>query len=445
MNSQLFSMRGSSAANTSSGTRATQLGLVVVLVLMATLSWKLIDNLRTHQQLVQDRAELRHVKYGMLNADQWVAQVSVIVEKKVQDLKIRGESRAALKRALERILDTLITEADRYIREQHNSGNWWNRTTGRVKERLRKAAMDTETLKAGIPEYAEQILVELENSDTRRELGDFLSGIIGDAASSTFAQVDDTLREAIRQSYQCTDDTSCKNAIGASLATIDAQSRYLMGAVLLCALLMLSVVRRTAAASQTLPWVLLSLSAMLLLACGVLTPMLEVEAQISKLHFMLLGYPVEFFNEVIFFQSKSILDVVEILTSTHEAEMVLVGGLLMTFSVIFPLLKLLASVVAVYNPRGLRQSALVRFFAFKSGKWSMADVMVIAIFMAYIGFNGMISNQLDLITHGAATAGVDVITTNGTALQPGYLMFLAFCLFSMVVSSILESALGRGD
>jgi hypothetical protein len=41
--------------------------------------------------------------------------------------------------------------------------------------------------------------------------------------------------------------------------------------------------------------------------CGVLTPMLEVEARISQLRFMLMGYPVEFSNEVFYFQSKSIL------------------------------------------------------------------------------------------------------------------------------------------
>jgi hypothetical protein len=428
-----------------SGTLATQWLLVALLVLMAALSWKLIGNLRTHQQLVQDRAELRHVKYGMLNADQWVAQVTVIVEKKVRELEIRGEQRESMKRALERILDTLITETDRYIREQHSSGDWWDRTTGRIKEGLRNVAMDIETVKAGIPQYAEQILVELENSDTRQEIGDFLSGILGDVASSTFAQVDDRLREAIHQRYQCADNTGCKQAIGSTLAAVDRQSRYLAGGVLLCAVLMLLAVRRTAEPSHPLPWVLLSLSAMLLLACGVLTPMLEVEAQISQLRFMLMGHPVEFFNEVIYFQSKSILDVVSILTSTRKADMVLVGLLLMTFSVIFPSLKLLASVVVIYNPGGLRQSAPVRFFAFKSGKWSMADVMVIAIFMAYIGFNGMIGSQLDLITRGAASAGVDVLTTNGTSLQPGFFMFLAFCVFSLVVSTIMESALEHGD
>ena len=421
---------------------STRLLLGALLVLMAALSWLLIHDLLAHQQLVQDRAELRHVKYGMLNADQWVQQVSAIAEKKVRELELRGEQRESMKRALERMLDTLFTEVDRHIRAQHTSGNWWDRTTGKVKEGIRNSVMDIDTVKAGIPEYAEQILLELENPETRKEIGDFLSGVLGDVADSTFSQTDTTLFEAIRQRYRCADRDACAEVIESHLASRDTRSRLLVAGVLLCAAMMLWAVHRAARPGDPVAWLLLALSPMLLLACGVLTPMIEVEAQISQLRFMLMGYPVEFSNEVFYFQSKSILDVVDILTSTRKADMVLVGILLMTFSVIFPALKLLASIVFIYNPRQLREWRVVRFFALKSGKWSMADVMVIAIFMTYIGFNGMISSQLNLITRGAAGAGVDVLTTNGTTLRPGFLMFLAFCLFSLAISTIMASAMG---
>lgn len=422
----------------------TNVLLGALLILMAGISWKLIDNLRLHQQLVQDRAELRDVRYGMLNADKWVHQISAILEIKVKELELRGEQRESMKRALERILDTLITEADRYIREQHTSGNWWDRTTGRIKEGMRNTLMDVDTIKAGIPEYAEQILVELENPETRREIGGFLTSIVGDIADSSFATLDETPRTEIHQRYQCPGSTECKKVIGTRLAEIDGQSTHLAIALCLGAALMLLAVYRTADPSNPLPWVVLSLGSMLLLACGVLTPMLEIEAQISHLKFMLMGHPVEFFNEVVYFQSKSILDVVSILTATREVDMVVVGILLMTFSVVFPVLKLLASIVYIYNPKGLSQSFAVKFFAFKSAKWSMADVMVIAIFMAYIAFNGMIDNQWELVSRGAASAGVDVLTSNGTALQLGFYMFLAFCIFSLFVSTIMESAIRKG-
>jgi hypothetical protein len=66
----------------------------------------------------------------------------------------------------------------------------------------------------------------------------------------------------------------------------------------------------------------------------------------------------------------------------------------------------------------------------------MADVMVVAIFMAYIGFNGILDNQMsDLNFH---SGGFTSIATNHTALQPGYLVFVGFVLFGLILSQILK-------
>jgi len=418
--------------------------LAALLALMAVLAWEFIDELREHQILVQDRAELRHIRYGLLNADNWVQQASEIVERKVREIQLRGEQREAMKQALERILDTLITEADNYLRLQNSSGNWWDRTTGKIKEGLRGSLMDVDTVKAGIPEYADQILIELENPETRKSINRFLTGLINDITSTTFGQVDETLRNEILERHRCAGSVAvCQLRISEQLAKVDRRSHFLSNLTLLCAALMLWLVQRQARPDNRLQWMMLSCSTLLLLLCGILTPMIEVEAQISHLRFVLMGHPLEFFNEVLYFQSKSILDVVSVLLATRQADMMLIGVLLVTFSIIFPMLKMLASVFYVYQPEWLRQSTTVEFFALKSSKWSMADVMVIAILMAYVGFNGMISNQLDLITSGATTAGLEVLTTNGTALQPGFFMFLAFCIYSLLVSTMMESALSR--
>ncbi len=44
----------------------------------------------------------------------------------------------------------------------------------------------------------------------------------------------------------------------------------------------------------------------------------------------------------------------------------------------------------------------------------MADVMVVAIFMAYIGFNGIVGNQMDSLSR--SSEAVEIFTTNGTKL-----------------------------
>ena len=50
------------------------------------------------------------------------------------------------------------------------------------------------------------------------------------------------------------------------------------------------------------------LSLITLLAAGVTTPMIDMEATISQISFELLGHAINFENQVLYFQSKSILD-----------------------------------------------------------------------------------------------------------------------------------------
>jgi hypothetical protein len=182
----------------------------------------------------------------------------------------------------------------------------------------------------------------------------------------------------------------------------------------------------------------LTLAGVVLLAGGLMTPMIEIDARISELSFQLLGEPVVFRDQALYFQSKSIFDVVAILARSGAADMVLVAFLVVLFSVWFPLAKVAAGFVYLADWRGLRRSGLVRFFALKSGKWSMADVLVIAIFMAYVGFSGLVASQLQGIA--GVGAAVDILTTNGTALQPGFYLFLGFVLASLVLSHLLANS-----
>ena len=132
------------------------------------------------------------------------------------------------------------------------------------------------------------------------------------------------------------------------------------------------------------------------------------------------------------------------LRSTAGGISALVGIMLITFSIVFPLLKIISSLGYYFNYHQARENPVIKFFVLKSGKWSMADVMVVAIFMAYIGFNGILNDQMtDLNMH---TSAFTSIATNRTSLQPGYVIFVAYVLFGLVLSQLLqiEDARGKG-
>ena len=66
----------------------------------------------------------------------------------------------------------------------------------------------------------------------------------------------------------------------------------------------------------------------------------------------------------------------------------------------------------------------------------MADVYVVAIFMAYIGFRGILDNQISGLT--MKTESLVSLSTSETSLQPGFVLFIGFVLFGLILSEILN-------
>src|SRR6056297_2197917 len=93
--------------------------------------------------------------------------------------------------------------------------------------------------------------------------------------------------------------------------------------------------------------ILSALMALVVLLTGVATPMLEIDARIAELRFTLLGENITFEEQMIFYQSKSILDVVWLLLTSKPVDSIAVGVLILAFSVILPVFKILSLVLYV--------------------------------------------------------------------------------------------------
>ena len=126
---------------------------------------------------------------------------------------------------------------------------------------------------------------------------------------------------------------------------------------------------------------------------------------------------------------------VRILMTDGSVQMIFVAILIFTFSIVFPSVKLICSYLYSLNIDKLKENIIIRFFVIKSGKWSMADVMVVAIFMAFIGFNGIVGSQMANLSRSSES--MEILTTNGTHLTGGFYLFLGFCLASLFLSSAI--------
>jgi len=99
-----------------------------------------------------------------------------------------------------------------------------------------------------------------------------------------------------------------------------------------------------------------------------------------------------------------------------------VAALIVLFSVIIPVLKGLIT-LSTLAPLGLVWKQRLNSFAGAISKWSMADVFVVAIFVAFLASNGL-EGSSDLVAFNAQ-------------LGPGFWFFVGFCLLSILATQII--------
>jgi hypothetical protein len=251
------------------------------------------------------------------------------------------------------------------------------------------------------------------------------------------------LMDSIFAVYGVHDKPSFETKNAADLVAIRSKTYDYTFGMLGCILLILSLwwLLRHRPGLHVPLYILSVISAVILLIVGLTTTMIEIDARIATMDFHLLGQEIKFQNQELFFQSKSIVDVVVLLLQTGKVDSEIVGILILVFSVLFPFMKLLSTGISLMSEHKWAKNKVIHYFAFESGKWSMADVMVVAILMTFIGFNGIVESTLsDLNLH---TTSITSITTNNTSIQPGYIVFIGFVLYGFVLSAILKKITAR--
>jgi hypothetical protein len=403
---------------------------LMIIIASVVLCQQIISNSISSQKNKNDYAELNHVKYGLFSIEEWKRQITPILAEEIDKLYLSTTNERVLRKHIEVLLNTLIDKVDKKIREG-NSGS----AGGAVTQSFINIFISLDDIKKGIPEYADAVIHEMTKSETRGQIKTLLNKQLEEYSNQTFDTQDTSQMNRILLR------TDSKDIEGARIKLheeISVKDDLIVKEVILLIILSVILFALSGFSKQPLApsrYILLVLSLIMLLIAGVTTPTIDMEAKISQMSFMLMGHPIHFENQVLYFQSKSILDVFWIMITHKDIQMKFVGVLLITFSIVFPLLKIASSLGHYTNYHHARENPVIEFFVLKSGKWSMADVMVVAIFMAYIGFNGIVTSQLGQLS----SAGQErvILTTNGTSLQPGYYLFLTYTLLALFFSGFL--------
>lgn len=380
----------------------------------------------------KDFAYVNSIHSGLLNVDVWRREVLNILSIKIDSFNFSAEQEAMLKEDINRVLEVMVAEAQRTVNDQQT-----------IKGKMKKVAVNTfvdwNDVRQKIPGFSQLILDEIKKPQTRDNIKTLVSAKVEEFASEIYENDRDSLAlQNIYTKYNYVSkgdfNAGTENTIAEMQSSMYMLTYTIVG-ILLFFLFAWGILYRLPALRQPF-FILSALLALIVLIIGLILPMIEIDARIDNLDFAMLGDHMQFNDQVLFLQSKSILDVVGILLGTYRPDSILVGILILVFSILFPVSKLIATEIYLLGNDRLRKSRFIQFMAFRSGKWSMADVMVVAIFMAYIGFKNVLEDQLSYLN--VQTDSLTTITTNDTNLQPGYIIFISFVIFSLILSEILK-------
>ena len=406
-----------------------RLAAAAILLLPAIwFSWKTVDGLAARRLIRTDLAEIENARYGILSADQWRTIIGPMLNAQIDQLDFKGQSKS-LRPQVQRALNALLDKMD----ADKPSG-----IQGMFVSKM------IASLRPKVPEYTNVVMAQLVNKGTEKGFKDSIRGVLANAVANTFGNTDMSTYNAILRHYGCASGAACEQTLGQQIAAADTQLNRDYLTVLACAALaFILLMIGTPTLSRAAVVVLMSFCIAMGVG-GVLSPMLEVEVRVTKIDATLLGTPIEFRDQSLYYRSKTVYEVFQTLIHMGRPEMSVVGVLVILFSVVFPTLKMLALAASLFRPTLLRTNRFVKLLAFELSKWSMADVMVLAIFMSFVAFNGVIGSAFDGLRSVPNVQQV-LIPTNASKILPGYYLFIGFCVSSILLSRKLHHGIAASS
>ncbi|MCX2573635.1 paraquat-inducible protein A [Pedobacter sandarakinus] len=387
------------------------------------------------KQIKEDYSLSNNVTFGIFSVDRWGEKISAVVDRRVKGFNLTAKQKAEMKQQVEAELHGLVNKAVSEItKPQKGLG-------GKLKKLAFNTFVDVDELHAQVPSFAKTIVVKITSPTSLAKIKGIATTKVNELEEQTYDHTDTTITTVesnIYKKYQVKNAAGLDAVVKTRLAQIKQNSYQsvliMLGCVAVALLLWLFIRKKTHL--HTPLFVMSLLFASVLLLVGVSAPIIEVDARIQSLHFALMGDELVFNNQVLFFQSKSILGIIFTLIEQPKLDAVLVGILLLLFVVILPLLRIIARALHVSCAQLFGSQKVLRFLAFDLGKWDMADVMVVGIAMTYIGLNGILKSQLSGLNIKNET--LETVTVNNSALQLGFFVFLIYVVYAKILSFLLR-------
>jgi hypothetical protein len=184
----------------------------------------------------------------------------------------------------------------------------------------------------------------------------------------------------------------------------------------------------------------LSIVAIGLFVPGILAPMFTLNMELAV---VLSGPSIssELVNKELVNKELSIIGTVQELVSEDR---LFVALLIFVFSVVIPLTKT-SLITSVYFTKSIEFQRKISKFVAVIGKWSMADVFVVAIFLAVLSTDHAQSAEQHQLSFFGMSIDFEISTQTLSNVGVGFYYFVGYCVISLIGSQLMLSAINRSQ
>lgn len=125
-----------------------------------------------------------------------------------------------------------------------------------------------------------------------------------------------------------------------------------------------------------------------------------------------------------------------------QDQRLVVALLIFAFSVCIPILKSFLLLIAYLKKNTLLERRLVKFIS-TIGKWSMADVFVVAIFLAVLSTNHAETTSTHKLNVFGFTINLQMSSETLSAAGQGFYYFASYCLISLIACQVYQWSLSK--
>ncbi|HEX4460249.1 MAG TPA: hypothetical protein VIA18_19860, partial [Polyangia bacterium] len=258
-------------------------------------------------------SEVNSIEYGLLSVDVWTEHLRKILAHKIEHFSLTHKQQGLLHAALEKEVAALLTQVE-------------HMQPPTLKGKLGKAAVGVLIPHDRIPQLVDAALAEADKPETRQKLKEIALEKMNEYAAETRDTTIDLNNQKRYFEKFHVHNLVDFNQRAAALAGELQHEVYWYSVALVVSLLLTLGAWILVHYRHTLDWiekpffVLSVLLALVTLLAGLASPMLEIDARIQRVDFILLGEHLRFDDQVLFYQSKSIMQVVHTLFANHAPD-----------------------------------------------------------------------------------------------------------------------------